>query len=546
MFQVKAINVMGLSANSKSSFRNQGIPHKIKEIVASSKFLPTLYILTESKLKCNHARIKLPRSLRYAGETSGIIAKAGIFIFHDKNLKIENKKDDIVVITSQYAMYIKIKVNEKFFEFICVYLPSENKHCKNVLKDIDEFITKRNIANFTLLGDTNIDFSKAEHRSKARAFLKLAEKYHLINLAKKLNCNVEYSWRGRGERFNSKSLIDHCFTNISDFTKIEYNFTSCSDHKSLTVSINKQFVYAAPKWKSFLFKNPKFIEIMKKEIITFLFDNADSKSKKQSINSYIESEDNIEIDFTFEEPQFKETSVLFCLLKQLKLVHDKFYSKLRMQSFQKTQEFHQKVSKLYTALNIANKKDKLDEINILISQQNEYFKNISFVRAETSYLQKLILDGNSNAYTFSHVQRNFKTEPSLEINGQMTDNLPKIVDHLSNMHAEIVSPQNIPVSNLDNFLSEYDLNLDSLYPKIENLTSPNSTCKEFKSVIDSMASTSTPGISSEPKVLYQFLFNALPSFMTKALNNLYHIDIDNSPFAFIKDRNIVFIPKKRI
>jgi len=544
MFQIKAVNVMGLAVNSKSTFRNQGIPHKIKEIVASSRFLPTLYILTESKLKCNHQRIKLPRSLRYAGETSGITAKAGIFIFHDKNLIIENKQDDVVVISSQYAMYIKIKVNEQFFEIICVYLPSQNKHCKKVLKDIDEFITKRKITNFTLIGDTNIDFSKAEHRSKAKSFLKLAEKNHLINLADKLNCNVEYSWRGRGERWNSKSLIDHCFTNIQDFTNIEYNFTSCSDHKSLSVSINKRFVYAAPKWKSFLFKNPQFIELMKKEVTTFLFDNADLESKKQDINSYIESQDQIEIDLTFDGPHFKETSVLFSLLKQLKIAHDRFYSKLRMQTFKKTQDFHLKISKLYAEINLLNKKEKLHEMDILISQQNEFFKNISFIRAETSYLQKLILDGNSNAYTFSHARRTFKHEPTLEINGQMTDSLPDIVDHLSNMHAEIVSPQNIPVSNLDDFLSEYNLSLDNLYPKIESLNSPNSTCKEFKSVIDSMASTSTPGISSEPKVLYQFLFNILPSFMTNALNNLYHIDIDNSPFSFIKDRNIVFIPKK--
>ena len=139
-----------------------------------------------------------------------------------------------------------------------------------------------------------------------------------------------------------------------------------------------------------------------------------------------------------------------------------------------------------------NKNDKLREIDILISQQNEYFKNISFIRAETSYLQKLILDGNSNAYTFSHVHKSFKNEPTLLINGQIIDSPSKIAEHLSNKHAEIVSPKIIPVSNLDNFLSEYDLDLDKLYPKIESLVSPNSTCKEFKDVINSMASTSTP------------------------------------------------------
>ena len=59
-----------------------------------------------------------------------------------------------------------------------------------------------------------------------------------------------------------------------------------------------------------------------------------------------------------------------------------------------------------------------------------------------------------------------------------------------------------------------------------------------------MKNKSTPGISTEPKALYEFIFQFLPNFSTNAFNNLYHINIDKSPFKHLKLRNIVFIPKK--
>ena len=57
-----------------------------------------------------------------------------------------------------------------------------------------------------------------------------------------------------------------------------------------------------------------------------------------------------------------------------------------------------------------------------------------------------------------------------------------------------------------------------------------------------MKNSTAPGISSQPKVLFEFLINLLPKFITKALNNIYNIEnLDDSPFKFIKDRNIALI-----
>ena len=83
-----------------------------------------------------------------------------------------------------------------------------------------------------------------------------------------------------------------------------------------------------------------------------------------------------------------------------------------------------------------------------------------------------------------------------------------------------------------------------MFPQINCLSSPKCSTLEFKTALKTMSYTSCPGISTEPKILFQFLLNLMPNFVTTALNNLYDIDIDNSEFRFIKDRNIIFIPKK--
>ena len=441
-------------------------------------------------------------------------------------------------------MYIKIKSGETFYEIICVYLPSETKHCLEVLKKIDKYIQTKNIKVFTLIGDTNINFSNPTHSTKIREFLKIVNKNHLFNLATHLNNPTKFSWRGRGARNTSFSLIDHCFTNVQGFNRMEYRFNSFSDHKTLIIGLKSKFIYRAPKWKKFLFKNSDFQELMKKESIMFLFDNADILSKNKECDHYMNNYSQIESDFTFLQPIYKESSVLFALLKHLKQVHDRFYSKLRLKTFKKTQEFDLKISHLFAELDNA-KVDRTDEIKILTDQQQQYFKNLSYTRAETDYMRNLILDGNSNSYTFSHCRQKYDHEYKLEINGQITSSLPDIVNHLSKLHAEIVAPTNLPTSDLDSFLAEYDLSIDKIYPQIYYISSPKCTTSEYKEVIESMSNNSSPGISSEPKILFSFLFDTFPSFMTNAFNNIHSIkDIDKSPFAYIKDRNIISIPKK--
>jgi len=94
-------------------------------------------------------------------------------------------------------------------------------------------------------------------------------------------------------------------------------------------------------------------------------------------------------------------------------------------------------------------------------------------------------------------------------------------------------------------LKTFDLKIDDIFPKIQNVISPYSSCDEFLKVIKSMKNSSSPGPTSEPKALYLFLFQNVPKFATNAFNQIYDIEnIDNSDFAFIKLKNVCFLPKK--
>ena len=540
-FNIVCANVMGLGIHSRSKNKMKGIPPKIRELVSSAKYVPSLYICLETKLDADHKPLKLPPNMEYVGETCSPKPMAGVYMFCDKSILFD--KTNIHVISSAHAMYAKVSSKGSEFEVISVYLPCDTELSVQILRKIDNFLTKRNINNFTLIGDMNISFFRPEHRNKARVLLSFIEKYKLFDVAKKLNIQTDCTWRGRGERSTSMSIIDHCFSNNINLNTLSFKYNAFSDHKTLTVGVQKKFIYNPPSWQKHLFKIPDFKELMKKETAIFLFDNADEITRKE-FEFYSENKENVDTDFSFNKPDYKDLSVLFALLKHLKLHHDKFFSKLKFNSYNKTKDFDKEISKLYADLDKHNNQQKIDEIKILINQQQEFFRNLSFVRAETAFLRGLILDGNMNSYTFRHCRRKTKNEHNLVIDNVLTNDPLQVVEHLSKMHASIVSPSNIPSSSLDELLTEFDISLDEMYPKITTLSSSLCTTKEYREVIKSMSNNSCSGISTEPKILYEFLFDFVPNFSTRALNHIHSIDIDKSPFSSIKDRNIVFIQKK--
>ena len=544
-FNVCFSNVRGLGAHNDKSFRTSKISPKILELVSSNDGAPTLYALLETKLKPNRKTIKLPNNMRYITETSSPCGSSGILIFLDKRLNVKDRAKDVFIIHSKHAIFVRVYIGEAFINNIIVYLPSTLKDCLLVIQSIEMFLTSNNINEFCMYGDFNIDFNSHHHKTKASKLKQLLDRFNLFDLSQKLNKEVDSTWRGTGLKMCSKSKIDHFFCNFNAFNSISFKHNSFSDHLHVISSFRKQYIYCPPPWKAFLFKKPDFRDILKIESIIFLYKNADPSSKKHDLQTYLENPSLADNDFNFSQKEYGETNVFFALLNTLKKHHDRYFSQFKSKNFNKSKQFDHDISNLFSQFDSNQENLSIkDDIKTLIQEQQQYYKDLVYSQAETKYMSKLQYDGHNNSLTFKHIPKFKRHEYKLKIGDDYTVDNKVVVETLAKMHAKIVCPDHIPNSTLDDILHDFDLSLEDVFPKITTLTNPFSSTQEFKKVLKTMKQTSAPGISTQPKVLFEFLLDILPNFTTNSLNKLYTIDIDKSPFAFIKDRNVVFIPKK--
>ena len=536
-------NVRGLNGSlgqTNGTYQTNRISSKIQELVSFNNYgTPTLYALLETKLKPSKNSPKLPNHLRYIGETSN--ASGGILLYADKTLNL----NAFHVIHSKHAVFVKLNVNNRVINKIIVYLPSELRECLEVLQNIENFLERENIVSFCIYGDFNIDFCSKSHLTKAKKLLNFLEKFNLFDLTEKLNCKPDFTWHALRNGKLHTSSIDHFFTNMPDFSSIKFQHNSFSDHKHAVIASKKPFIYSPPRWKPFLFNKVDFIELLKKETISFLVDMADPGCLKNTKDFYLNNPSILDTDLEFSKLEYHETSAFFDLLTHLKKHHDKYFSKQKLANFEKVKDFDKSMADLINKIKCSPDSTQITEqIADLTHNQQAYFKHLVYSNAEFKIMQRIQADGGNNSYTYRHIKKSRRSNYKLKINNKII-NCPKECSEIfSSSYAKIVSPEVVPHSNLGNLLDDYDISLEQIFPKINNLTDPFSNTAEFKTCIKSMKSTSAPGNSSQPKHLFLFLINFLPSFVTKALNNLYLINIDDSPFKYIKDRNIIYIPKK--
>ena len=539
-FQIKFANCMGLGHHN-STLNITKISHKVKEFVLSTDQTETIFILLETKLKPNSKSVRLPNRVKYIAETSCPSGSGGILVFADKHLLLHNPVLDVQTIVSKHALYFRIDIHGNIHDNIVVYLPCDINECINVLQQIEVFLDGKNIYDFHFYGDCNIDFQSKQHMSKAKVLLNLLQKFNLFDVAEKLDNSPKFTWQGLGDRYQSSSKIDHFFSNINTFNTIAYNHNSFSDHLDITVSYKKNFVYRPPSWKVYLFRQKEFIEMLKRETLIFLFEK--SNISQQDFSMYEENPQLLDDNLKFDDHEYKECSVFFDLLKHLKSKHDKFFSKQKTKNYQKTKEFNEQMNNLVNEMHNSNVNSHM-AIKELREQQQAYFRQLVYSQAEFKFMRKLRDDGHSNKLTFECIKESRKLNYSLKIDGEISNDNQDIVNTFAKIHSDIVSNHTFPSLELDELLQNYGLTLADVFPQITTLTSPNSTTKQFKEVIKTISNTSATGISTEPPILFDFLLDLLPNFTTKALNLLYHINIDESPFAFIKDRNVIHIPKK--
>ena len=101
-------------------------------------------------------------------------------------------------------------------------------------------------------------------------------------------------------------------------------------------------------------------------------------------------------------------------------------------------------------------------------------------------------------------------------------------------------------SPLRSVLNNHNVTLADFLPSFDSPPPTNVSSCEIQSAISSFKSNSALGPSGQPKKFFEFLFRLNWTFFTNAINRLMKIqDFQNSNFAWIKNRPIIFIKKAK-
>ena len=553
-------NVCGLSLDNNSHFLPKSSDPKyisLKTILRDIDFI----VLCETKVSsenfnflqfCPFGRQLKPVTYSCSGQSDGLLIYA--------NLSAISIVYAQVLVTGRL---IKTKIrlvhskNAACFIFYSVYLPSANPTLQSsILETISDNIKASFLADplssIILLGDFNIpDLRHPSNsyvvNSPSKILNNIMREYNLIDIPQKFGL-LGPTWTGRGNRSHLHSTLDYILSTNNVFIQdVKFFVTARSDHVVL-VCYNKKSnkkVGVLPNERLFLsaeftnFAIPKLHECHENFTLS-----RPSVIEQNHPEYFIDWLDTLS---TFLEHINKEyhASNFVSLIQKEKLFRNKMMKSLK------------KISRC-DSLENKNELEKIRQEHILdVQTQVDNIHKRYRIMAAKSYGRR------SNAFSFA----NFKSKAERKINSIQKLNTPdqltfdpiEIAEQFALYHREKTSfpdfsedleSASIPCNAISNPLNyifqKFNISLDNFFPVFPNQNLHiNFTESEVKEVIKSMRNFSTPGPTGRAKLFYLFLYNFSPSFFTKAINQLARVKNLSSPkYAWIKNRNIIFIPKK--
>ena len=377
-----------------------------------------------------------------------------------------------------------------------------------------------------------------------KKLINLIDKYKLVDVAKKFGL-LDPTWYGRGSRSHLNSVVDYAFcSNNVIVQEAKYFVTARSDHVVLCFSNKKtkKNIGAVPNERLFL-------------------SNDFSKHATAKLHECHEN-------FTLAYPSIlheHDSDYFINWLETLSTCLDHVNMEYHAANFvsivNKERCFRYKFLKTLKKLSNSSDKEELDKIKEEhlndIEQQIDLVKKRFRIKAAQSYGRR------STSFAFA----NFKSKSDRKINSIQSIDNPgmdifdplEIVDEFSKFHQKKTSAPDftndlknasIPLDTKNDPISyifkKFNLSFDNFFPSFptENLHI-KFTESQIKETISSMKNFATPGLSNRGKLHYLFLFNLYPSFFTNAINQLIlHENLCSPNLAWIKNRKIIFIPKK--
>ena len=538
-FDLLTANIRGISCSNKNR-----TPSKILEIFSHIQNSNSIVVCTETNIKpAKKIGFCPPRNYKIIASTSNGRG-TGLIIFGPT-------KANVIVNTTIVPGRVKYVCIESpeggdMLHLYAVYLSSVSREAALALSSISLHHGGLNAGGtIALLGDFNADFSNPNHSYTVDLLKNTCKSLNVQDIGAYLN-NYHYTWRGTGQRFNSFSRIDMIFCNSTNFQKFDTLPLANSDHLLVYARVKFDKIFFKPSWKNWVFHSKEFHASARQLITEIIFDNMPINLRNHEFHFYKQNIHLLDNPEFFADLQYGAATLLHLIINKLKVVHDKYFLSKKNKSFEQSKSFVEQYNKLIDNMykNKSNVDSVLQDLDSLKSKQKNYFDTDASQRQENFFLRAFNDENKLTANMFKRFRKPNNPRIELLLDGKKTNDPTDIVQAFHNGLKTVSGPPVVQNATLNDFFDFFQINPNDAFPKIERNFNGFSH-SQIKDVLSSMSNTSAVGLSSENKSLFVFIFSLIPKIFASALHELVKIpDLNQSPFAYLKKRKVVFIHKK--
>jgi hypothetical protein len=143
-------------------------------------------------------------------------------------------------------------------------------------------------------------------------------------------------------------------------------------------------------------------------------------------------------------------------------------------------------------------------------------------------------------------KKGHKNIDKLLVDGQEITDQAQIVDIMRYRYMQCTGQgQQVADDAVSQFLKDMDITLPTLTPAQQEHLGDEITRDEVKAALQSAKAHSAPGPTEETLGFYKFIFQQIPYFFTRCINNIVFNDdiLDNASLLWIKKQRVLYIPK---
>jgi len=403
------------------------------------------------------------------------------------------------------------------------------------------------------------DSSSLEIRKRATsaALHSMIERHHLIDLARKSN-KLEHTWFKKGI-ISQSSRIDMILTSVPITSLRMDNLHTIFDHTYLTATISLAKSTHIPPMKDFIIGSEEFlvraIDTMQEHVAL----TGRPKPPPPADEANIQDDENptdgpLDENRIFHNTDTGQTPLhsFNSLIKQLHTLHDEISKRKKTENNLKIRNISSSLRNLKRELK--NTRDpqakievnnRLEDIQRTLAMETEAREKAAQMRISNFYKTGT---GKMNPETFycikeKHANREIS---SLEVNGTVVTDPEEIVRVMQEWYedtAQLTTPQ---TTSLQQFIEEHHIILPQISEDQKDMLSEEFTQEEIGEALKDAKELSAPGPSGQIISFYKLLYMMVPNLMTEAINQMVFVPglIDETNFAWIRKRKVVYIPKK--